>query len=90
MLNLSKTSLHCSSIVLNFERVKAGHRDEHWSPRTSAAERINLHVQQLPQPLQHAALHFVACLAAMLQAQAARKDELLWPNFSFAQALHGL
>lgn len=28
-----KTSLHCSSIVLNFEPEKVGHRDEHWNPR---------------------------------------------------------
>ncbi|NUO79634.1 DUF2281 domain-containing protein [candidate division KSB1 bacterium] len=56
----------------------------------SVTERINLHVQQLPQPLQIEVLHFVEFLAAKLQAQAAREDELLWSQFSLAQALRGM
>ncbi|MEK7727869.1 MAG: DUF2281 domain-containing protein [candidate division KSB1 bacterium] len=56
----------------------------------STAERINFNVQQLPQPLQIEVLHFVEFLLATLQAQDERKDEVLWSQFSLAQALRGL
>lgn len=38
----------------------------------STAERINLHVQQLPQSLQIEAIHFVGFLTAKPRAKAAR------------------
>lgn len=56
----------------------------------STVERINLHVQQLPQPFQLEVLNFIEFLSAKLAAKSTRKEEELWSQFSLAQAMRGM
>jgi len=56
----------------------------------STVEKINVHVQQLPPFLQIEVLNFVEFLESKLTNNDSRQDEVLWSQFSMAQAMRGL
>ena len=56
----------------------------------STVEKINVHVQQLPQLFQIEVLNFVEFLASKLTDKDSRQAEKLWSQFSIAQAMRGL
>ena len=56
----------------------------------STLERINLHVRQLPRPLQVEVLNFVEFLASKIAGGDSRQPDLLWSQFSISQAMRGL
>lgn len=56
----------------------------------STVEKINFHVQQLPQPLQIEVLNFIEFLASKLSPENSRQAELSWSQFSIAQAMRGM
>lgn len=53
-------------------------------------EKIKLHIQKFPEPLQMEVLDFVEFLAARLSAEDSRQIDLQWSQFSLAQAMRGL
>lgn len=52
--------------------------------------KINIYFQQLPQPFQVEVLNFVEILVSKLTTQDSRQENLLWSQFSIAQAMHDL
>ncbi len=56
----------------------------------STIEKINVHVQQLPQLFQIEVLNFVEFLASKVTDKDSRQAEQLWSQFSIAQAMRGL
>ena len=56
----------------------------------STVERINQQVQQLPQVFQLEVLNFVEFLFSKLGDEDSRQAEMLWSQFSIAQAMRGL
>jgi hypothetical protein len=56
----------------------------------STVEKINVHVQQLPQFFQIEVLNFVEFLASKVTEKDSRQAEELWSQFSIAQAMRGL
>lgn len=56
----------------------------------STVEKINAHVQQLPQLFQIQVLNFVEFLAPKLTDNDSRHADVLWSQFSIAQAMRGI
>lgn len=56
----------------------------------STIEKINLHVRQLPRPLQVEVLNFVEFLASKLSGGESRQTDVLWSQFSISQAMRDL
>jgi hypothetical protein len=56
----------------------------------STVERINQHVQKLPEPLLSEVLHFVEFLMAKVIPENARQEDLQWSRFSLSAAMRGL
>lgn len=56
----------------------------------STVEKINVHVQQLPQLFQIEVLNFVEFLASKVADKDSRQADELWSKFSIAQAMRGL
>jgi len=56
----------------------------------STVEKINVHVQQLPESFQIEVLNFVEFLTSKLNDKDSRQAEVLWSQFSIAQAMRGL
>lgn len=56
----------------------------------STVEKINVHVQQLPQLFQIQVLNFVEFLASKLTDNDSRQSDVLWSQFSIAQAMRSI
>lgn len=56
----------------------------------TTVEKINRHVQQLPEPFQKEVLDFVQFMLSKLMAESSRHADLQWSQFSITEAMRGL
>lgn len=56
----------------------------------STIERINQHVQKLPEPFLSEVLHFIEFLMTKPVPQNSRQEDLEWSRLSLAAAMRGM